>query len=240
MKDTEKARKSRVIVALDVPRAADIKPLVTQVPNEIEWYKVGLELFISEGHEAIQILTDMGKQIFLDLKLHDIPRTVAHAVNAAASHGVGLLTIHATGGRAMLTAAAEAAAAAGTNQPKLLAITTLTSLDQQDLTDIGVQRQLTEQTLELGKMAVSCGIDGLVCSPLEVSQFREALGESTILVTPGVRPAGAELGDQKRVSTPAEAVRAGSNFLVIGRPIVKADDPGAAARAILAEMAGAG
>lgn len=232
--------KPELVIPLDLPTSSLVPPIVEGLPDEVQWYKVGLELFTREGPASLSFLKKRNKHIFLDLKLHDIPRTVAHAVNAAASHGVGLLTIHATGGRAMLTAAAEAAAAAGTNQPKLLAITTLTSLDQQDLTDIGVQRQLTEQTLELGKMAVSCGIDGLVCSPLEVSQFREALGESTILVTPGVRPAGAELGDQKRVSTPAEAVRAGSNFLVIGRPIVKADDPGAAARAILAEMAGAG
>lgn len=235
MKDTEKARKSRVIVALDVPRAADIKPLVTQVPNEIEWYKVGLELFISEGHEAIQILTDMGKQIFLDLKLHDIPRTVERAVHTASSHNVGLLTVHASGGPAMLQAAADAAKACE-NPPLIVAVTALTSLDQSDLTALGVSRDLKEHARALGRLAIDSGIDGLVCSPHEAAALRSDLGPKPILVTPGIRMPEGELGDQKRVATPADAVAAGSNFLVVGRPIVQADDPGLASSRILENM----
>jgi orotidine-5'-phosphate decarboxylase len=222
-------------VALDVPRAADIEPLVTQIPNEIEWYKVGLELFISEGHQAIQILTEMDKRIFLDLKLHDIPRTVERAVRTASSHNVGLLTVHASGGPAMLEAAAHAAESCE-NPPLIVAVTALTSLDQSDLTALGVTRDLKEHARALGRLAVDSGIDGLVCSPHEAAALRSDLGPDPILVTPGIRMPEGDVGDQKRVATPADAVAAGSDFLVVGRPIVRAEDPAEAARMILANM----
>ena len=238
-----------IIVALDVSSANEIAPLVNALPSEIRWYKVGLEFFTAEGPRALGILQDKNKRIFLDLKLHDIPRTVERAVSAAAQHGVDLLTVHAAGGRAMLEAAARAAKHTGT---RLLAITTLTSLDEADLVEMGVQRPLPEHTAALGGMAIQCGIDGLVCSVHEAAAFRTRLGTGPLLVTPGirlrpaspaadgtppgqVRPAhGAE--DQKRVATPAMAVQAGADYLVVGRPIVQAENPRAAALAMLAEI----
>jgi len=235
MKQTEKPRKSSVIVALDVPQATDIGPLVKKIPEEIAWYKVGLELFISEGHQAIQILRDMGKQIFLDLKLHDIPRTVERAVHTASAHNVGLLTVHATGGPAMLEAAANAARNCE-NPPLIVAVTALTSLDQSDLTALGVTRDLKEHARALGRLAIDSGIDGLVCSPHEAAALRGDLGPDPILVTPGIRMPEGDVGDQKRVATPADAVAAGSDFLVVGRPIVQADAPGEAAVKILQSM----
>ncbi|MDP6525549.1 MAG: orotidine-5'-phosphate decarboxylase [Kiritimatiellia bacterium] len=228
--------KSELIIALDVPTASEIPPIVQALPDEVKYYKVGLELFVSEGPEALRFLKESGKEIFLDLKLHDIPRTVARAVSSACRHGVTLLTLHAGGGRAMLTAAAEAAREAGSDAPALLAITTLTSLDAGDLSELGVQRDLREHTLALGELAISCGIDGLVCSPLEARSFRERIGPEPFLVTPGIRPANADAGDQKRIATPANAVADGASFLVVGRPIVQADDPAAAAVEILSQM----
>lgn len=255
MPEAETPGKSRVIVALDVPRAADIEPLVSQIPDAIEWYKVGLELFIREGHEAIKILADMGKQIFLDLKLHDIPRTVERAVHSASAHRVGLLTVHASGGPAMLQAAADAARNCAT-PPLIVAVTALTSLDQADLTTLGVIRNLKEHTRAMGRLAIESGIDGLVCSPHEAGALRTDLGPDPILVTPGIRlpPAPppvdgrtpgqvrpeSDLGDQKRVATPADAVAAGSDFLVVGRPIVQAAAPGEASARILENMKTAG
>ena len=235
MRDAETPRKSEVIVALDVPRAADIQPLVKQIPDAIRWYKVGLELFISEGHEAVRVLTDMGKQIFLDLKLHDIPRTVERAVHTASAHKVGLLTVHASGGPAMLQAAADAAKACD-NPPLVVAVTALTSLDQADLTALGVTRDLKDHARALGRLAIDSGIDGLVCSPHEAAALRSDLGPEPILVTPGIRMPEGDVGDQKRVATPADAVAAGSDFLVVGRPIVQADNPTQAALRILENM----
>ncbi len=228
--------KSELIVALDVPTADEIPAIVNALPERITYYKIGLELFAAAGPDAFKFLSDNGKRVFLDLKLHDIPRTVARAVEAAAQHRVALVTVHAGGGRDMLTAAAEAAAALGDMAPKLVAVTTLTSLDQHDLTELGIQRDLSTHTIALGKLAIDCGIDGLVCSPLEVATFRQELGGGPILVTPGIRPAGGDLGDQKRVATPAMAVEGGSSFLVVGRPILEASDPTAAAETILSQM----
>jgi len=228
--------KSEIIIALDVATADKIPVIVNALPARITYYKIGLELFAAAGPAALTFLAEHGKRVFLDLKLHDIPRTVARAVEAAAQHRVALLTVHAGGGRNMLTAAAQAAAALGDGAPRLVAVTTLTSLDQHDLQELGIQRALPDHTIALGKLALDCGIDGLVCSPLEVEAFRRQLGPAPILVTPGIRPAGDDIGDQKRVATPAMAVRGGSSFLVIGRPILGAADPGAAATAILAQM----
>ncbi len=228
---------SQLIVALDVPTANEIPNIVSQLPEEITYYKIGLELFTASGPDALKYLTDHGKKIFLDLKLHDIPRTVARAIEAAAQHQVALMTVHAGGGRDMLNAATQSAAAMGSKAPKIVAVTTLTSLDQHDLGELGIQRKLAEHTAALGKLAIDCGIDGLVCSPLEVAAFRHSLGATPILVTPGIRPAGGELGDQKRVATPAMAVKDGSSFLVVGRPILSAESPAEAAREILRQMA---
>ena len=227
--------KPELIVALDVPTADEIPAIVNALPSGVTHYKIGLELFAAAGPAALEFLAESGKQIFLDLKLHDIPRTVARAVQAAAQHNVGLLTVHAGGGRAMLSAAAEAAAQEGDKAPKLVAVTTLTSLDQDDLTELGILRSIGDHTAALGRLAIDCGIDGLVCSPLEVANFRENLGDGPILVTPGIRPAGGDVGDQKRVATPAMAVNGGSSFLVVGRPILEANDPAAAADEILTQ-----
>jgi orotidine-5'-phosphate decarboxylase len=228
--------KPELIVALDVPTADRIPAIVNSLPAEITYYKIGLELFSASGPAALKFLTENNKKIFLDLKLHDIPRTVAKAVKAAAKYNVALMTVHAGGGRNMLTEAALSAASIGVNAPKLVAVTTLTSLDQNDLNELGIQRDLAEHTAALGKLAIDCGIDGLVCSPLEVANFRTTLGEKPVLVTPGIRPAGGDIGDQKRVATPASAVKDGSSFLVVGRPILSADNPAEAAAEILRQM----
>ena len=225
-----------LILALDVPSLSDAKALLPRLPAELEYYKIGLELFTREGPDAIRAFTEKRKRIFLDLKLHDIPCTVAHAVHAAAKLGVSLLTVHAAGGRAMLKAAAVAAAELGHNAPRLIAVTTLTSLNEQDLAELGIVRTLTEQALALAEMALAAGIHGLVTSVDEAAALRRAFGPKPILVTPGIRPAGSETGDQKRVATPAAAVQAGADFLVVGRPILEARDPHKAAQMILGEM----
>jgi len=228
--------KTELIVALDVPAANLVPGVVRALPAEISLYKVGLELFTAEGPAIVKTLAEQGKRVFLDLKLHDIPRTVARAVTAAGQHRVAMLTVHAGGGRGMLKAAAEAARECGASAPRLLAVTTLTSLAAEDLADLGITRPLREHTLSLGELAVAAGIDGLVCSPLEAAEFRSRLGPKPLLVTPGIRPAGADAGDQKRIATPAAAVRAGADYLVVGRPILEAPDPRAAAEEILRQM----
>lgn len=237
----------QLIVALDLPSSQALPGLIRSLPREIIWFKVGLELFAAEGPRALEALRAQGKKIFLDLKLHDIPNTVERAVAAAAQHGIGMLTLHAAGGRAMLKAAARAAQAFGPQAPKLIAVTTLTSLNQTDLADIGVGRDLKEQALALGDLALTSGLNGLVASAQEAEGLRRKFGAGPLLVTPGIRPACAQgategrpagntTGDQKRVATPALAVRAGANFLVVGRPIMGAADPRAAALAILNEI----
>ena len=224
-----------LIIALDVPSAAEARAVVDALGDAVSYYKVGLELFIADGEATLAMLRERGKRVFLDLKLHDIPRTVERAVSSASRFGVDLLTIHACGGRAMIAAAAAAADAAP-NPPKILAVTVLTSLDNSDLADIGVGRDAAAQVDALGRLAVESGADGLVCSPKEVGRLRAALGPKPYLVTPGIRPADGALGDQKRVATPADAVRNGASGIVVGRPVVQAPDPRAAALAILDEM----
>lgn len=227
--------KPEIIVALDVPTASAAAALVQRLPAEIVWFKVGLELFTSEGPAVVRLLTRQGKRVFLDLKLHDIPRTVANAVTSSAALGVELMTVHATGGRAMLCAAAEAAAQSAV-RPRLVAVTTLTSLNQDDLGDLGVQRTVAEQAAALTRLALDAHLDGVVTSVLEAASLRRLYGPAPLLVTPGIRPAGGEVGDQKRVATPALAVEAGASLLVIGRPIVEAPDPVQAARDLQAEI----
>lgn len=237
----------QLIIALDMPSAQSLDALLQGLPREILWFKVGLELFTAEGPRALAPLHAQGKKIFLDLKLHDIPHTVERAVAAAAQHGIGMLTLHAAGGRAMLKAAAQAARSCHGQPPKLIAVTTLTSLDQADLAEIGIGRTVADQALGLSELALASGLDGLVASAQETERLRRHFGPGPLLVTPGIRPscaqgategrpAGNTAGDQKRVATPTLAVRAGSNFLVVGRPILEAADPRAAATAILNEI----
>lgn len=235
---------AELIVALDVSTKKDVADVIARLGDAIDFYKIGLELFSAEGPEVVRLVKGAGKKVFLDLKLHDIPRTVERAVKSGASLGVDLMTIHATGGKAMIQAAAEAAKTFGDKAPKILAVTALTSLDQSDLTDLGIQRAMADQVEAMGLLAVTNGADGIVCSPKEVANMNRVLipaagGHRVVFVTPGVRPAGAAVGDQKRVATPAGAVRDGSTHLVVGRPILEAADPVAAARAIRLEMDGA-
>ena len=227
---------AELIVALDVPSRAEVAATLDRLGDAVGFYKIGLELFSAEGPDVVRLVKDAGKRVFLDLKLHDIPRTVERAVKSIGRLGVDLATIHASGGRAMIRAAAEAAASFGAAAPKILAVTCLTSLDQGDLDDLGIARPMPSQVEALGLLAVTNGADGIVCSPQEARSMRELLGEDALIVTPGVRPAGAELGDQSRVATPAAAIDAGASHLVIGRPITSADDPVAAYEAIVAEL----
>jgi len=228
--------KPEIILALDVPTADAIPPLLKTLPRELSWFKVGLELFTAEGPSVVRTLSADRRNIFLDLKLHDIPRTVANEVTAAGSLGASLMTVHAIGGKAMLAAAAEAAAAFGPNRPRIVAVTTLTSLGQEDFIDLGISRTVSDQALRLTELALKCGIDGVVTSVLEAAALRQEFGPKPILVTPGIRPAGSDIGDQKRVATPAVAVKAGASYLVVGRPIMEASDRAAASRSIQAEL----
>jgi orotidine-5'-phosphate decarboxylase len=229
--------RERLIVALDFPEARAALTLVDRLDGATRWFKVGLELYISEGNSLVTELQRRGFSIFLDLKLHDIPNTVASAVRAAAGLGVNLLTLHAAGGSEMLTAASEAAGETG---PGLLAVTVLTSLDDTELEATGVSGGAAAQVERLASLAMSCGVQGLVCSPVEIARLRSRLGGEPLLVIPGIRPDGAAVGDQRRVANPGTAIAAGASYLVVGRPITRAADPGSAARAILAEMQSAG
>ena len=228
---------AELIVALDVNSRQEAVEKVKAIGDSVGFYKIGLELFTAEGPDVVKAVKDLGKRIFLDLKFHDIPRTVEGAVKSVAKLGVDLMTFHSVGGKAMIKAAADAAAEFGPNGPKILAVTVLTSLDQSDLADVGiVGRTPAEQVVAMAKFATENGAHGLVCSPKEVGALSKMLKAGTLFITPGVRPAGAAVGDQKRVATPAEAVRDGATHLVVGRPILAAEDPVAAAKAIRAEM----
>lgn len=207
------------------------------LPDALRWCKVGLELFCARGPSIIESLRNRDKQIFLDLKLHDIPRTAERAVQAAARHGVDLLTVHAGGGRAMIQAAVDGARSVGDGKTRIIAVTALTSLSDGDLQETGVGGTMAEHVLRLGDLARSAGADGLVCSPLEVNVLRKRLGPEIFLVTPGIRSNSEATGDQKRTATVADAVAGGFNLLVVGRPIAEADDPRAAALRILEEIA---
>ena len=228
---------AELIVALDVNSREEAVQKIKAIGDAVDFYKIGLELFTAEGPDIVKQVKDLGKRVFLDLKLHDIPRTVERAVRSGADLGVDLMTIHSVGGKAMIKAAADAANEFGPKGPKILAVTVLTSLDQNDLTDVGiVGRTPGEQVLAMAKFATANGAHGLVCSPKEVGALSRMLKTGTLFITPGVRPAGSAVGDQKRVATPAEAVRDGSTHLVVGRPILAAEDMVAAARRIRSEM----
>ncbi|MBQ4385042.1 MAG: orotidine-5'-phosphate decarboxylase [Kiritimatiellae bacterium] len=228
---------AELIVALDVQTREEAVAQVKRIGDPVGFYKIGLELFTAEGPDVVKAVKDLGKKVFLDLKFHDIPRTVERAVRSGGKLGVDLMTIHSVGGRAMIRAAADAAAEFGEVRPRILAVTVLTSLDKTDLVDVGiVGRTPAEQVAAMACFATENGADGIVSSPMEVGALSRALKSGTLFVTPGVRPAGSAVGDQKRVATPADAVRDGATHLVVGRPILDAPDPTAAARTILAEM----
>ena len=231
--------RERLIVALDFPRAESALRLVERLDGQCRWFKVGLELFLAEGESIVLELKRNGFQVFLDLKLHDIPNTVASAVRSVSTCGASLLTVHAAGGATMLAAAAEAAAGLP-DAPTLLAVTVLTSMDGRELAGVGVDVPVAEQVMRLGRLALAAGIPGLVCSSEELGRLRTELGARPLLVVPGIRSAGSALGDQSRVATAAAAIAGGASKLVVGRPITRAEHPAAVFEAMLAEIAGAG
>ena len=234
--------RDRIIVALDGMAPEQAMAFASAVP-ELRWVKVGLELFVAGGPAVVQQLRDQGKRVFLDLKFHDIPATMAGACRSAARLGAELITVHASAGSAALgaaqSAALESAAAAGLPLPTLLAVTVLTSWEQARFaSELAIEEPLSAYVPRLAQLAAAAGIGGCVCSPLEVAALRATHPEPFALVTPGIRPAGSALGDQQRVLTPAQAVFAGASQLVIGRPITAAPDPAAAFAACCLELGG--
>ncbi len=221
----------RVIVALDFAEAAQAQALVARLDPAQCRLKVGKELFTRGGPALVAALQEKGFEVFLDLKFHDIPNTVAKACKAAADLGVWMVNVHALGGRRMMAAAREAIDAAA-HRPRLIAVTVLTSMGDADLAEVGLQGSPEDNVRRLARLTASAGLDGVVCSPREVVMLRNTLGGDFQLITPGVRPAGAALNDQTRVATPEDAMRMGASYLVIGRPITQADDPLAALMAI--------
>jgi orotidine-5'-phosphate decarboxylase len=222
-----------ILVAIDTPEITQARRLIAATASSVGGVKLGLEFFVAHGPAGIKEAAAGQPNLFLDLKLHDIPNTVAGAVKSALPLDPLLMTIHCTGGPAMMKAAAEAR---GNARTKILGVTILTSLDDSDLAATGQNGPVATQVVRLAKLAQASGIDGVVCSPQEVALIREACGPKFLLVVPGIRPAGAAIGDQKRVQTPRSAVEAGADYLVIGRPITEASDPAAAAKAILSEL----
>ena len=214
----------KIIIALDYSTAAPALALAERLQPELCRLKVGKELFTAAGPAVLEKLMQHGFEIFLDLKFHDIPNTTAQACKAAAELGVWMVNVHALGGRKMLTAAADAIVNAS-KPPKLIAVTMLTSMAQEDLADIGIQATPAEMVLRLATLTRNCGLSGVVCSAQEAAMLRKNCGTEFILVTPGIRPAQASLDDQSRVMSPQAALQAGSNYLVIGRPITQASDP---------------
>ncbi|MEW6123548.1 MAG: orotidine-5'-phosphate decarboxylase [Pseudomonadota bacterium] len=231
---TDTALSDRLIVALDFPSVSAAEAMVWQLGDDVTFYKIGLELTIAGGLDLAADLIGAGKKVFLDLKLHDIGQTVERAAAAAAERGVTLLTVHAY----PQTLAAAARGAQGSNL-KVLGVTVLTSYDAQDLAAAGYALGVEEMVLRRAEQARAAGVAGVICAPTDARMVRSALGPDGLVVTPGVRPAGADVGDQKRIATPGDALRAGANAIVVGRPITAAADPAEAARAILAEMDGA-
>ena len=230
------ANDPRIIVALDFPDTRPAFDLLSQIDPEQCRVKIGKEMFTRAGPAFVEKVTAQGFQVFLDLKYHDIPNTVAAACAAAADLGVWMLNVHASGGRKMMTLAAERLAALSGDRPLLIAVTILTSLAQEDIAEIGYPGTPAENVSRLAALAEQSGLDGVVCSPLEVDALRAERGAGFRLVTPGVRPAGASTDDQKRIMTPGDAIRAGASYLVVGRPVTAAADPLASLQAINAEV----
>ena len=217
--------RDRVIVALDCDRERALE-LAHELSGHAAWLKVGMTLYYAEGPEIVKTFKDLGFKVFLDLKFHDIPHQVRGAARSASLAGADLLSVHGLGSGAMLAAC----------RAKLVAITVLTSMNQDSLSEIGVESPVAEEAARLAKLAQANGIDGIVCSPMEAHDMRELLGPDALIVTPGVRPVGAALGDQSRVATPSQAIERGASHIVVGRPITGADDPVAAFDAIVAEL----
>lgn len=231
----------RLIVAIDVDTMKKVQQLVECLGDSVSYYKVGMELFYSVGSQVITYLSAQGKDIFLDLKLHDIPNTVGRSLAALTGvQGISMLNVHASGGLAMMTAAVtsvkEKAVAMGIQPPKLIGVTVLTSINEEEWATLGYEVDLSEQVVHLAKLAKRAGLDGVVASPQEAVKIRQVCGDDFIIVTPGIRPNGAEVNDQSRIATPAGALNNGAHHLVVGRPITAAANPRGAAQAILQEM----
>lgn len=231
---------SSLIVALDFSDLESCRKLVKKLQGVVQIYKVGSELFTAHGWEAVEEIHRWGGKVFLDLKLHDIPTTVARTARVIASHGIFMFNVHASGGLEMMKQAKTAVDEISPKgvKPLLVAVTVLTSLEEKILArDLGIQRPLREQVLALARLARSAGLDGVVCSPEETEFLRKELGKEFVLVTPGIRPSGSQKDDQSRILTPREAAQRGSNYLVVGRPVTAAPDPRAAASQILHSLA---
>ena len=232
--------RDRLIVALDTPSLAAAEAIADRLQGTVRWFKVGAELFTAAGPAALAAVARRG-QVFLDLKYHDIPSTVASAVASGARQGVGLCTVHAAGGLAMMQAAREAAGRApvlsGQSPLRLVGVTLLTSIDAAALREVGIMHSPLDVTLHLARLSQSAGLAGVITSPLEVGPLRDACGRDFLLICPGIRPRGTGLDDQRRALAPREAVAAGADMLVVGRPVVQAPDPQAAAEEIIREIA---
>lgn len=225
----------RLIIALDVSNAAEAQDLVARIGESGSFYKVGLQLFSKEGPAIVRDLSQAGKRVFLDLKFHDIPNTVAGAVRSASELGIYMLTVHASGGSKMLRAATEAARGAH-NGPKVIAVTVLTSSGPAEIAESGQTATAEAQVARLTELAKNAACDGVVASPWEASLIRRSVGSNMLIVTPGIRPAGSKADDQNRTATAADAIRAGASHLVIGRPITSAPDPASASKTFLDEI----
>ena len=232
----------RLIVALDFPNLEEAKAVVLALGDSVSYYKVGMELYYAAGSEMIKFLKDQGKFVFLDLKLQDIPNTVAKSLSVLTTLGADMMNVHAVGGAQMMSEAAKAvretAAKLGRTAPKLIAVTVLTSMNDEQWADLNYKKDIGEQVVALAILTKKAGLDGVVASPQEAAAIREACGPDFLIVTPGVRPAGADLNDQSRVATPAGAIKNGSSHIVVGRPITQAQDRIAAAKNIVAEIRG--
>ncbi len=222
----------KIIVALDVPTKREALDLAEKLGEQIAFFKIGLQLYTAEGPEIVRAVSATGSKVWLDLKLHDIPNTVARAVESAGRVGVQMLTIHLSGGSEMV----RAATAARVNNMLLLGVTVLTSATEKTLREIGIQDKVDDQVLRLAKLGVEAGIDGVVASPHEIKSLRREFGDKIKIVVPGIRPSWSEAGDQKRTMTPREALEAGADYLVIGRPIIAHPDPNEAAAKILQDL----
>jgi orotidine-5'-phosphate decarboxylase len=232
------APKDRIYVALDTPDVGAAISMAQQLAGYVGGVKLGKEFFVANGPDAVRAVGGLGMPVFLDLKFHDIPNTVAGAVRSALPSAPAILNVHAMGGSAMMRAAKQALDSGDGPAPMLIAVTVLTSLGDDDLAELGISVNAEEQVVRLAKLTQSCGLDGVVCSPREIGPIRAACGDDFKLVVPGIRPTWSATGDQKRITTPSDAVAAGADYLVIGRPITSADDPVKAAQMIADEISG--
>lgn len=230
------SKQCKLILALDLPDRESALEMLGKLKGELEWVKIGLQMYLKYGNSFVREVCDMNFKVFLDLKLYDIPNTVASAIKSLKGLNVGMLTIHTSGGEEMMRYALDAARETNPDM-LLLGVTVLTSFDAEGLAKTGVRAEPKEQVLLLGKLAQDSGLNGLVCSPLEIEPLRAKLGGDIALVCPGIRPLGSDANEQKRIMTPSLAAKAGASYIVVGRPILKAPDPAKAARDILTELA---